>query len=161
MRPALVLAALLPLVVLPAFAYADDAATAQALHDEAKALIAKGSWEPACPKLEESFRLSPAIGTRYKLADCYEHTGRTASAWAHFLGVASSAKSAGQADREREARARAAALEPKLSRLAVVVPEKSRVSGLEVKGGGTVVGAAQWGGSVPSGPGAHAIGATA
>jgi len=142
-------------------AYADDTATAQALHDEAKALIAKGSWAPACPKLEESYRLSPAIGTRYKLADCYEHTGRTASAWAHFLGVASTAKAAGQADREKEARARAAALEPKLSRLAIVVPEASRAAGLEIKRDGQVVGAPQWGEALPIDPGAHEVTASA
>ena len=163
MRRALAIAvAILPLLVLPATrAFADDAATAQALHDEAKNLIADGKWTVACPKLEESYRLSPAIGTRYKLADCYQHTGRTASAWAHFLGVAATAKAAWQSDREKEARTRAASLESKLARLAIVVPDASRVAGLEIKRDGQVVGAPQWGEPLPIDPGAHDVVATA
>jgi hypothetical protein len=161
MRRTLAFALVLPLLALPASSRADDAATAQALHDEAKALIADGKWSAACPKLEESFRLSPAIGTRYKLADCYQHTGRSASAWAHFVGVASTAKAAGQTDREKEARARAAALEPKLSRLAIVVPDGSRANGLEIKRDGEVVGAPQWGAALPIDPGAHEVVASA
>lgn len=163
MRRALaVAAAVVPLLVLPAApSFADDAAAAQQLHDDAKKLIADNNWSAACPKLEESYRLSPAIGTRYKLADCFQHTGRTASAWAHFVGVASAAKAAGQADREKEARARAAALEPKLSRLAIVVPEATRVAGLEVKRDGQAIGAAQWGEALPIDPGAHEVTASA
>lgn len=142
-------------------ARADDPAGAQALHDEAKALMKDGKWSAACPKLEESQRLSPAVGTRFKLADCLEHTGRTASAWANFLGVAATAKEKGQKDRETEARTRAAALEPKLSRLAIVVPDASRVAGLDVKRDGESVGAAQWGTPLPVDPGVHEVLASA
>ena len=88
--------------------------------------MSAGKYDDACPKLEESQRLAPAIGTKFNLADCYEHTGRLASAWAAFLSVAASAKNANQGAREKAARDRAAALEPKLSRLAVVVPDASQ-----------------------------------
>ncbi len=142
-------------------ARADDPAAAQALFTEAKKLMASGDYATACPKLEESERLAPAMGTKFNLADCYEHTGRIASAWAAFLSVAASAKNASQAAREKAARDRASALEPKLSRLAVVVPDATRVDGLEVKRDDVVVGPAEWGEAMPVDPGAHTIAATA
>jgi hypothetical protein len=141
-------------------ARADDAA-AQQLFDDAKKLIADGKWATACPKLEESLRLSPTAGTKFNLGDCYEHTGKTASAWAQFLSAATQTKIAGQKDREKAARDRAAALEPRLSRLAIVVPTEARPAGLEVKRDGELVGPAQWGEAVPVDPGEHAVIASA
>lgn len=142
-------------------ARAADDAVAQQLFDDAKKLIADGKWDKACPKLEESLRLSATAGTKFNLGDCYEHTGRTASAWAHFVSAATQTKMAGQKDREKAARDRAAALEPKLSRLAIVVPVEGRPAGLEVKRDGELVGQAQWGEAVPVDPGEHAVVASA
>jgi hypothetical protein len=143
------------LAVAPA--RADDLGAAQALFNEAKALMEAGKYDAACPKLAESQKMAPAIGTRYNLADCQEHVGQTASAWANFLGVAAAAKSAGQASREAAARDRAAKLEPRLSRMAVVVPPAARAPGLEVKRDDETIGAAQWGEALPVDPGAHAV----
>ena len=85
-----------------------DKAAAQALFDEAIKLIGSRSYGEACPKLEESERLDPAMGTRFQLAQCYEAVGRTASAWAGFLELADLARAAGQEAREKTARQRAA-----------------------------------------------------
>lgn len=132
-----------------------DQATAEGLFAGGKKLMADGKYAEACPKFEESQRLDPAPGTQFNLGDCYEHIGRTASAWALFLNVASAAKSAGLADREKVARDRAAALEPKLSKLTIVVP--SPAPGTEVKRDGVVVGPAQYGVSLAVDPGSHPI----
>src|SRR6185312_13224264 len=111
--------------LLPARARAaEDEAAARALFFEARRLVAAGNYAAACPKFEDSYRLDPGIGTSFNLADCYEHSGRTASAWARFLDVAAATKAAGQLDRERVARARAAALEPKLARMTLKVEAK-------------------------------------
>src|SRR6516164_8031146 len=96
-----------------------DPVAARVLFSDARSLTAQGKYEQACPKFEESQRLDPGIGTLFNLADCWEHIGRTASAWGRFLDVAAQAKMAGQADREKVARERAAMLEPKLSRLTI------------------------------------------
>ncbi|MGE0322973.1 MAG: hypothetical protein AB7S68_11755 [Polyangiaceae bacterium] len=136
---------------------AADSATAQALFEEGKKLLAAGNSKAACPKFEESQRLDPGVGTQFNLADCYEQDGRTASAWSLFLEVAAATKKAGQSDREAVARARAEALRPKLSRLVIQVPPKSNVEGLEVQRDGVVVGKAQWGLAVPADPGVHVI----
>ena len=141
--------------------FADDPAAAQALFAEAKRLMGAGKYADACPKLEESERLGQATGTKFNLADCYEHVGRTASAWAGFLSVAAASKNSNQPAREKAARDRARALEPKLSRIAIVVPDGSNVNGLEVKRDDQAVGAAEWGEALPVDPGQHTIVATA
>src|SRR6266498_2939701 len=106
-------------------------------------LCIAGSWEPsaladgkfaeACPKLGESQRLDPGVGTQFHLADCYERIGQTASAWAGFLEAASGAKALGQTEREKVARERAAALAPRLSKLTIVAARAADVPGLEIK----------------------------
>src|SRR5205807_91874 len=88
---------------------------------EGRKLAAAGDYAAACPKFEDSYRLDPGIGTNFNLADCYEHRGLIASAWARFLDVAAATKAVGQSERERVARARAALLEPKLARLTLEV----------------------------------------
>ena len=146
----------------PAFADgASDDVAARALFDDARSLMQAGRFAEACPRFEESGRLAPGIGTRFNLADCYEHAGRTASAWAIFLDVAGAARMKHQDDREKVARERAAALEPRLVRLVIVVPTENRPLGLEIQRDGTRVGEAQWGVGVPADPGAHLITATA
>jgi hypothetical protein len=152
-----------------ALAFAGDAsaapslaekATAQALFEDGLQLMGAKRYAEACPKLEESERLDPALGTRFRLSECEEAIGRLASAWAGFLEVADLAHAARQTDRENVARARAAAIEPKLSRVKVDVA-KPDTPGLEVAHDSVMVGKAQWGTPVPIDPGTYAITATA
>jgi hypothetical protein len=143
---------------------AQDSAAAQSLYDEARKLTAAGKWADACPKLEESQRLDPTPVTEFYLADCYEHTGRTASAWSTYLELAAMAHRTGgpkAAERERLAKDRASALEPKLTKLQIDVPAAVRVPGLIVKRDGETVGEGQWGAPVPVDPGKHTVEASA
>ena len=140
-------------------AWANNPATATMLFDQARRLVAAGRYPEACPKFEESQRLDPGIGTQFNLADCYEHTDRIASAWALFLDVASSAGGTGQQARETLARKRAAALEPKLSKLTIVAPRD--VTGLEVRRNGEPLGGMLWNNPTPVDPGSYTIEATA
>lgn len=135
------------------FAQERDPAAAQALFDQARELMRQNKHAEACPKLAESNRLDPAIGTLFHLADCYEQSGRIASAWAGFLEVASRARSANQLDREKVATQRAEKLQARLPRLVINVPEASKTSGLEVRRNGMLVGAAQWSTPVAIDPG--------
>lgn len=136
-----------------------DPAAAQALFYEARALMQKGRYAEACPKLEESLRLDEGIGTAYNLADCNEHIGKIATAWSGFLDVAAQSKSAGQAQRERVARDRAQKLEARLPKL--VIDVRAAPPGLAVERDGVAVGAAAFGTPIPVDPGAHKIVATA
>jgi hypothetical protein len=139
---------------------AGDKATAEVLFDQGKALLLQGKFNEACPKLAESLRLDTGIGTMLYLAECYERSGKTASAWAEFREAQASA--AKESDpREKVAKERADKLEPTLSRLTVVVPPDADVLGLVLLRDGTAIGRAGWGIEVPVDPGSHVIRATA
>jgi hypothetical protein len=150
------------LSIVPAVAAAEpptsDKVSAQALFDEAKALAVDQKWAEACPKLEESQRLDPHMVTLYRLADCYEKIGRTASASVLFREAASLARDAGSRAREKAALERVAALDSTLARMVIVVPE---VPGIQVARDDVVIGRQQWGIKVSVDPGSHSIVATA
>lgn len=163
----LVAAAAAPTPAL-ADATADQRAAAQALFDDARRLMGEKKYGDACPKLEESQRLDPGLGTLLNLAECQALTGRTASAWANFLEAAYQAKAAGQTKRENTARARAAALEPRLSRLTILAVTgpagghpQTPGGKVEIKRDGVVVASSLVGTAVPVDPGEHVVSATA
>jgi hypothetical protein len=82
---------------------------------EARALMKQRRYAEACPLLEQSYAMEPAVGTLLNIADCFENIGRTASALRAFLDVAADAASRHDERREREALERADALRPRLS----------------------------------------------
>jgi serine/threonine-protein kinase len=90
---------------------------AERVFREARELLKQGKYEEACPKLEESHRLDPALGTLLNLGVCYEESGRVASAWRVYRRVASQARELAQFEREALAEERVAALEPELPRI--------------------------------------------
>jgi hypothetical protein len=147
--------------LLPSSAHAQsaaDKAAAQALFDDAQKLAGSGDWTSACPKYAESNRLDPGIGVKLYLADCYEHVGKTASAWAMFGEAEEYARKAGDA-RAAVAHQRAERLTPRIVQLVIAVP--SPAAGLAVRRDNEDVGSAQWGVPVPVDPGPHAISASA
>ncbi len=158
--PALIGAFFALLSPLRAHAQASDAA-ATALFDEGRKLMTQRHYAEACPKLAESQRLAPSGGTLLNLAECYEHTGQTASAWVAWKDTAARANAAGKVDVEKKALARAAALEAGLARLTIAVAAGSDVAGLEVKRDGVLVGRAEYGTAIPVDPGPHVIEANA
>lgn len=159
MRRRLVTCAIALLLTASAKARADDATTADKLFEEANALAAAGRYADACPKLAESQRIEPAVGTQFNLADCREHLGHTATAFALFSDVARIARAAGKFERERLAKARAAALEPRLARIRIAVTAPA--PGLEIKIDDVVIPRERWGSPFPIDPGHHRIDASA
>src|SRR6187455_1821464 len=140
-----VVMALIPGVAL-AQGSAGNKAAAEALFEEGRSLMQKQQYQEACSKLEASQNLDSGLGTLMLLSDCYEKTGRTASAWATFREAAAVARGQGDGDREKVARTRADALEPNLARLVVHGPERTmQLPGLEVKMAGQPIAKAQWG----------------
>jgi hypothetical protein len=138
----------------PAHAQTDSAA-ARALFAEGRSLMEDERYAEACPKFEESLRLDQGMGTQFNLAHCWEKLGRTASAWALFLDVAAAAKAGNQQQREAAARERAKALEARLTRLRIDVPNAPADARIERDG--QDVGKAAWGMAVPVDPGTHVI----
>ena len=111
---------------------AADKAAAEALFDRGLALMKDNKYQEACERLEQSQAIERGIGTMLYLAECYEKLGRTASAWALFREGASAAHAEGQPERSRAGADRAAALEPKLSRLTLQVSPDNAIEGFEL-----------------------------
>lgn len=125
-----------------------DRALAEALFDEGRRLAAAGKFAEACPKFERSNAEDPAPGTQLNLASCYEHLGKTASAWATYTAVASAASGA----RATFAQQKADALVPMLAKLTIRAS-----SARTVTRDGAVVPAASFGVAIPVDPGAHVV----
>jgi hypothetical protein len=115
-------------------------------------------WAEACPLFEASYKADPQIGVLLYLADCHEHVGKTASAWAEFNDAADLAKRRGD-NREGIARSRADTLAPKLVKLHLVAPPQM-IDGLVVKRDGVDV-TILVGADMPVDPGDHQIAASA
>jgi hypothetical protein len=137
----------------------DNSAAVEALFAEGKKLVAEGKLADACPKFLASYNLENRSGTLLNLADCYEKTGKLATAWARFLEAKALATRAAQADRAELASQRAAALEPRLSKLTINVATPP--AGLVVSRDGVVLAAAVYGVAVPVDGGKHTLTASA
>jgi hypothetical protein len=145
----------------PALAHAQSAESktaAEALFAEGRRLMDQGHFAEACKKLEGSQKLDPGAGTLLNLASCYEQNGQTASAWVTYKEAASSS-AARHPDWAAQATARASELEPKLSKLTIVV-DKAPPS-LVVTRDGVSVEPTTFGVAVPVDPGSHVIEAQA
>jgi tetratricopeptide (TPR) repeat protein len=140
---------------------AADSALATLLFDQGRALIAEGQVPEACQKFAESQRLDPGGGTLLNLARCHEQEGRLASAWSEFQAAQSLARDGNRPDREAEATYRISALEPRLSRLSIVVPAAADITGLVVERDGRELGRGAWSTAIPIDGGEHVVRATA
>lgn len=132
-------------------------ATAEAMFRQATQLMDEHRFAEACEKFAASQELDPGLGTQLYLADCYDHAGRSASAWALFREVEDLAGRANQSDRQRIAQERASALESQLSRVELKVLPSRRVAGLKVTANNVEVPKASWNGPLPMDPGAVRI----
>jgi hypothetical protein len=119
-------------------------------------LLREGNPSAACPLLDESQGLDSGLGTQLDLAACYEHTGKLASAHRLFTLVADEAGGRGHGERALLARARASALEPRLSKLNIVVSASQRAR-VEVERDGAPMAAHELGVAVPVDPGVHTV----
>jgi len=136
-----------------------DKIAAQALFEDGRRLVAAGSYAEACPKFAESQRIDPSPSTLLNLASCWEKDGRTASAWVTYREAQSAASALGRRDYAEAAERHANALASGLAHLAVHVAQP--VEGIQVRRDGVLMGAPEWGLSIPVDAGAHVVEATA
>jgi hypothetical protein len=141
---------------------APAAAPAATAHDEAiakfeaaRALIKSGDCAGAIPVLKEALTLEPLVGAHLNLAECYQKTDPLA-AWRELKEAEFLTYTRGD-DRTKVAHERAAALEPQLALVRVVIsPEVLQRPGLEVKLDGIVIDRFYYqGGVIAVNPGAH------
>lgn len=159
MRYACLVAGLACLIAKPALAQNVDKAAAIAAFDEGQALMEEGNVAAACPKFAQSYKLDPQLGALLYLADCLEQNGQIASAWSGFRDAADLAEKRGDS-RRAVAEERAAALQPRLSRLQLELPS-SVPQGMQITRDGVSISSALWATSIPVDPGEYTIEVTA
>lgn len=133
---------------------------AEQLFAQARDLAKANQWAEACPKFEASLRYDPVLGTRLNLATCYEHIGKIASAWGLYRESIELAKKANDPKRAAYAQKQAAALEPRLPKLAISAPANPP-PGFIVKRDDTPVAAGAFGVGLYVDPGPHKVIASA
>ena len=138
-----------------------NSAMAEALYEAAIKLMEEGKNDEACPKLAQSQKLEPAVGTLLYLGLCYERQGKTASAWAAYRAASEAGRKANQPERQKMATERARNIEPQLSRVTIQSANGNEVAGLQLFLDGGPLGVAVLGVAMPVDPGTHTIAASA
>jgi hypothetical protein len=138
-----------------------EKAAAESLFDHAMEYLKAGDLQAACENFEKSQKIDPAVGTLLYLAECYERTGRTASAWATFREAASLARALRETDRATIGDQRAARLESQLSRVTIDTANVQAIANLTVLQDGVPLNPALFGASIPIDPGSHTLRAEA
>lgn len=134
---------------------------AERLFEEGRALMLDQRFAEACPRIAESQRIEPRVGTLLNLAVCHEQTGKVATAWVQYQQVLTSARAEGQTERERLATERIAAVEGRVPWLTVGVSVREPVHGLSVRLDGAPLEPMAWNREMPVDPGEHRVMATA
>lgn len=115
------------LVALVALAASSGRAYGQRAEGEAefqrgRSLMAEGKYARACKAFEASMKLDPQKGTLYNLGLCHEKAGKLATAWSELIELS---RTDSNAARAKDAARRAAALEPRLTRMRLVIVGKA------------------------------------
>ncbi len=142
---------------------AEDAALAETLFRDGRALLEASKVDAACIKLEGSHKLDPKVSTLLNVAACHEIQGRTASAWAEFLEAARLARGSSARDPralEQTARVRAEALSTRIHRIALERPEQLPKD-VELLLDGRPIPRIAWSTPIPVDPGEHVLTAQA
>ena len=127
-------------------------AQAETLFRQGRDFMTAGKYDQACAAFESSQKLDPATTTQLNLAACREKNGQLATAWGVFVDVERQLRGDND-DKSKQlaqvAQQKAAALEPRLSKLTIKVPKEHRVSGLEVLRDADAVDQGAWDAPLP------------
>lgn len=146
------------LAPLAASAQTQDAAAATTLFQRAREAAKAGDYATAVQKLEESYRLDPAVGTLLNLADAHEHLGHLATAtrmWKRALEALPPSD-----DRRPVVSKRVASLTPRVPRISISLAAGAPV-GASVARDGAALDAGALGVEAHVDPGEHLIVVTA
>jgi hypothetical protein len=131
-----------------------DAATAEALFEQARQEMDQKNYDSACEKFRESQRLDPAPGTLLNLANCEEQRGKLATAWELYR--AAMADLPADDSRMEVAKTRVSDLSARIPKLTIKLAAGSP-QGTVVVRDGVELGAASLGTALPVDPGEHEI----
>ena len=132
-----------------------DRAIAERLFDRGRRQMEEGALAAACDSFAESQRLDPGTGTLLNLANCYEVSGKLASAWVEFREALAASRREKRSDRVRYASDHLAAIEPRLAYLTVSVAGRPQGETPRITLDGRALGPAAWGVAIPVDAGRH------
>ncbi len=135
-------------------------AQAEVLFRQGRQLMAQKKYAEACAAFDASQKLEPSISTVMNQADCREKNGQLATAWGLFLDAERQTRDGGNASSvqlHKVASQHAAKLEPKLSKLTVVVEGDAKLDGLEITRNGEAVDPGAWNRSLPVDGGTYTL----
>ncbi len=136
--------------------------TAKALFEKGQKDLADGNFDSACASFKASNDAVARVGTLLNLGDCYEKGGKLASAWgAYFDAIALGRRQGKPGVRRLRAEEKEDELEPKLSKMSIIVPPETKVDGMKVMRDGVLVEPAAYGGPSAVDSGKHSIDVTA
>ena len=168
MKPLLVV---VPMIVLGVLATLRGVARAQptgaqaeVLFRQGKDLMAKGKYAEACAAFDASQKLEGSTSTVLNEAACREKNGQLATAWGLFLDAERQTRGATDpAGKQMHDIAvdRAGKLEPRLSTLAIDIPDDVKIGGLEILRDSDVVDPGAWNKTLPVDGGTYRITARA
>ncbi len=127
------------------------------LFREGRALMLDGRFAEACPKIQESQRLDPHVGTLLNLAACHERQGKLASAWVEYQKALTSARAEGQTDRTTLAEKRISAIESRVPWLTIEAAAFDGAGGGRITLDGATLDKAAVGTAMPVDPGLHLV----
>lgn len=130
---------------------------AERLFHEGRALVVEGRFAEACPRLEESQRLEPRLGTQLNVAFCQERLGKLATAWRGFQQALQAARASGDRERERFAQAHVDALAPRVPWLRTRATADANVRRLALQLDGEPLASSAWDTELPVDPGEHTL----
>jgi len=139
-------------------------AQAEVLYNQGRDLVAAGKIAEGCAAFEQSQKLDPAVTTLTALAVCREKQGLLATAWGLFLEVERQTRSARDKATEqlnKLATEHATKLEPRVSKLTISIPDRSKIGGLEILRDKESVPPVMWNRALPVDGGTYTIRARA
>ncbi len=143
------------LATVPCRADGLDPAQALVLFKQGRTALGNRDYEAAWTAFDESSRLDPRVGTLLNLADCEEHLGRLARAYAHWQQAIDRARLDGDKRLDFLSQ-RLAALDPRVPRLKITRGSATPASAT-IRRDQTDVGDASVGQEIPVDPGHHEI----
>jgi hypothetical protein len=136
-------------------------ATAKALFEQGQKQLEDKNYDAACASFKASNDASARVVTLLNLGDCYEKAGKLASAWGAYFDAIGLGRRQGKPEYEEFATKKKDELEPRLSKLTIVVPPDVKVDGMKITRDAVAVEPAAWGVPMAVDTGTHAIDVTA
>src|SRR5258708_3136792 len=107
-------------------------ATAKTLFEQGQKQVEDKNYDAACASFKASNEAVARVGTLLNLGDCYEKAGKLASAWGAYFDAIATGRRQGKPEMEDYAVKKKDHLEPRLSKMTIVVPPDVNVDGMKI-----------------------------